>query len=253
MTNVRIIPRLDVKGKNLIKGIKLEGLRVIGSPNEFARKYYEDGADELVFIDNVASLYERESLIDIIRKTTENVFIPITVGGGIRTLEDVERVLRNGADKIAINSAAVKSPKIISEMANKFGSQCIVLSIEAKKKNNWWEVYTDNGREPSGIDVIDWAKQGIELGVGEIFLTSVDQDGTKKGFDIMLINSITKFSNVPVIASGGMGSVNHFVEAISIGKADAVSMGSVLHYKLNTISEIRKIAKVSNIKVRDYV
>ena len=209
----RIIPRLDIKGQNLIKGINLEGLRVVGNPNEFAKKYYEQGADELIFMDNVASLYGRNNLYDVIHEATKNVFIPITVGGGIRSIKDANKVLRAGADKIAINTAAVRNPKIISELSKIFGSQCIVVSIEAKKINDkYWEVYTLNGREKTGINLIDWIKRIIECGAGEILLTSVDRDGTKKGFDTELIKVSSKICSIPLIVSGGCGSLNDIID-----------------------------------------
>jgi cyclase len=184
MASVRIIPRLDIKGPNLIKGIRLEGLRVVGDPHVFALNYYQQGADELVFMDIVASLYQRNSLSDIIRRAADQIFIPITVGGGLRSLPDVHTALRSGADKVAINTAAVQRPTLISEVAQRFGSQCMVLSIEAKRTGpGRWEAYTDNGREHTGLDVLEWVTRGVALGAGEILLTSVDREGTRKGFD----------------------------------------------------------------------
>ena len=222
---VRLISRLDIKGPNLIKGIHLEGLRVIGDPQEYAKKYYLQGADELIYIDIVASLYGRSKLPEIVSRTVEEVFIPLTVGGGIRSVDDVKELLRAGADKVAINSAAVQRPDLINEVSRRFGSQCMVLSIEAKKQtDNTWEVYTDSGRERTGIDVIDWTKEGVMRGAGEILLTSIDAEGTKKGFDIDLIKAVTEVTNIPVIASGGMGSFSHLEDAIKIGDADAIAM-----------------------------
>lgn len=252
MTNIRIIPRLDIKGFNLIKGIQLEGLRVIGSPNEYAKSYYQQGADELLLMDCVASLYGRKSIIEIIEKITKDIFVPITVGGGIRNIEDATIMLRSGADKIAVNTAAVKNPNFISQIAQKFGKQCMVLSVEAKFKNNNWEAYIDNGREKTGLDVISWVSKAIQLGAGEILLTSVDKEGTKRGFDISLIKAISKISTVPVIASGGMGDFDHFAEAVLTGKANAISMASVLHYKKMNIQDIRNKALTYDIKVRNY-
>jgi cyclase len=206
MAMIRLIPRLDIKGPNLIKGVHLEGLRVIGDPQEYARSYYEQGADELLYVDVVASLYNRNSLHDIVHRATRDVFVPLTVTGGIRSVEDVRQILRAGADKIGINSAAIKRPDLISEVARTFGSQCTVLSIEAKSIGAArWEAYTDNGRERSGRDVVEWAKCGVELGAGEILLTSVDREGTRQGFDIDLLRAVASVSRVPVIASGGMG------------------------------------------------
>ena len=201
---VRLIARLDVKGENLIKGVHLEGLRVIGDPPEYAKRYYEQGADELIYLDIVASLYGRSNLVDIVRRTAHDVFVPMTVGGGIRAIEDVDTLLRAGADKVAINTAAVRRPDLISEVSKRYGAQCMVLSIEAKRQSpGKWEVYTDCGRERSGVDAIEWAQRGVELGAGEILLTSIDQEGTRKGFDTHLVGAITEVVGVPVICSGG--------------------------------------------------
>lgn len=251
MSNVRLIARLDIKAPNLIKGIHLEGLRVIGDPNEYARRYYEAGADELIYMDIVASLYDRNSLADIVEKTTLDVFIPITVGGGVRSVDDARRLLRAGADKVAINTAAVKRPELISEMARMFGSQCMVLSIEAKRNpGGGWEAYTDNGREHTGLDVVQWAKRGAELGAGEIMLTSVDQEGTRKGFDVALVKAVSQAVNIPVIASGGMGSVEHLSEVVQVGGADAVAMADVLHYNRMDLPSIRNSALSAGLSVR---
>lgn len=253
MKKVRLIARLDIKGPNLIKGIHLEGLRVIGSPNEYALKYYEQGADELIYIDTVASLYGRNHLGEIIKDAAKNIFIPMTVGGGIRSIEDATEILRSGADKVAINTAAVADPKIISKLAQKFGSQCVVLSIEAKRNSaGKWEVLTENGRERTGLDVFEWALNGAQLGAGEILLTSVDMDGTKRGFDYELIESISHQVDVPVIASGGMGEIDHAIEAIEKGSADAIAMASVLHYGNTSISEVRQELLKRNIEVRKF-
>ena len=250
---VRLIARLDIKGPNLIKGIHLEGLRVIGDPQEHAKKYYEQGADELIYIDIVASLYGRSKLPEIVSRTAENVFVPLTVGGGIRNIEDVRELLRAGADKVAINTAAVQRPSLINEVSRRFGSQCMVLSIEAKKQSDtMWEVYTDSGREKTGIDVVDWAKEGMEQGAGEILLTSIDYEGTRKGFDIDLIKKITDAVNIPVIASGGMGSEEHIRFAIEEGGADAIAMADILHYERSTINLIREEANKADIGVRKY-
>jgi cyclase len=251
MSNLRIIPRLDIKGPNLIKGIHLEGLRVMGDPQAFALRYYEAGADELVYMDIVASLYGRNNLSDIIRRTADQVYIPITVGGGIRSVDDARHILRSGADKVAINTAAIARPELITEVSRKFGSQAMVLSIEAKQvAPGKWEAYTDNGRERTGKDVIDWVKRGVELGAGEILLTSVDREGTRKGFDIDLVKQVREAVPVPVIASGGMGSIEHFIEAAQKGKADAVSMADVLHYNRIQLSEIRSAALNAGLAVR---
>ena len=222
---------MDIKGPNLVKGIRLEGLRVLGRPQDYAFKYYQDGADELIYMDVVASLYGRNNLLDIVKITAENIFIPLTVGGGIRTLEDINNLLRAGADKVAINTAAIKNPFLIKEASRAFGSQCIVLSVEAKKKaDGAYEAYTDNGREKTGVEVFDWVKRAVDLGAGEILVTSIDREGTGRGFDVELIRRISTCVPVPVIACGGAGCKEHFLEAIASGKADAVSAASVFHY-----------------------
>jgi len=250
-SSVRVIPRLDVKAPNLVKGIHLEGLRVLGKPADFARRYYEEGADELLYIDIVASLYGRNNLIDIVADTTKDVFIPITVGGGIRSVDDIVALLRAGADKVAINTAAVKRPEFLAEAARAFGSQCIVLSIEAKRQpNGKWEAYTDNGRERSGVDAIDWAKRGEELGVGEILLTSVDQEGTQKGYDWELIRLVSSSVTLPVIASGGAGSLEDFPRAVRECRADAVSAAHLFHYKKHSISDAKKALAGAGLAVR---
>ncbi len=251
--NLRLIARLDIKGKNLIKTIQLEGLRIVGSPGEYALKYYNSGADELIFMDTVASLYGRNHLTEIIKKAAENIFVPITVGGGIRSVDDALQILRSGADKVAINTAAVLNPNLISEIATKFGSQCLVLSIEAKKiSSSRWEVYTNGGREHTGLDVLEWTNRAVELGAGEIFLTSVDKEGTKKGFDLDLIKMISQEVNVPIIASGGMGQLDDLNQIVNNSEADAIAMASVLHYDILTIDEVRNFAKKNNLNVREY-
>lgn len=253
MRNTRLIARLDIKGPNLIKGIHLEGLRVIGQPNEHAIRYYEQGADELIYIDCVASLYGRNSLGDIVQNAAQNVFIPMTVGGGIRSIDDATHILRCGADKVAINTAAVATPGLITDIARKFGSQCMVLSIEAKRVGpDRWEAYTDNGREDTGLDVIEWVKQGVALGAGEVLLTSVDQEGTRKGFDVALVRAVTSEVSVPIIASGGMGVPEHMVDVVKTGSADAVAMADILHYRRATIADIRDTARNAGLHVRKY-
>lgn len=229
--NIRIIPRLDIKGPNLVKGIHLEGLRVLGKPEHFARYYYEARADELVYMDVVASLYGRNSLHDIIERTAREVFIPLTVGGGLRTIEDIRNVLRAGADKVALNTASIKNPQIIAEASRKFGSSTILISIEAiKQPDGRYLAYTDNGREHTGVEVLDWAKLVETLGAGEIMLTSVDMEGTGKGYDIELTRMVADAVSIPVIACGGAGSVEHIGQVIAEGKADAVAVASILHY-----------------------
>ena len=236
---IRLIARLDVKDTNLVKGIQLEGLRKLGDPNAFAKEYYEAGIDELLYIDIVASLYNRNNLSDIVRKTVDDVYIPVCVGGGLRSVEDVRHILSMGADKAAINTAAIKRPELITEVAEAFGSQCMVLSIQAKRSRTWpgkWEAYYDNGRAHSGYDVVEWAKRGVALGAGEILLTSVDNEGLQQGMDLELIEAVTKAVNVPVICGGGVGCGDDIVDAANAG-ADAVACAAVLHYKKETVTK----------------
>lgn len=252
MSNTRLIARLDVKGKDLIKGIHLEGLRKIGVPNDFAMRYYEQGIDELIYMDCVASLYGRNSLSELIENTARNVFIPLTVGGGVRSVDDVAHLLRCGADKVAVNTAAVGNPGLITEIARRFGSQCMVLSVEAKTVGpQRWEVFTDNGRESTGKDLLEWVKQAAQLGAGEILLTSVDREGTRKGFDLDLVNAVTEAVDIPVIASGGMGSAEHAISAVKAG-ADAVAMADILHYQRVSLADIRRDVSAAGVRVRSY-
>lgn len=231
--SVRIIPRLDIKGPNLVKGIHLEGLRVLGKPEDFANSYYVQGADELFFQDIVASLYERNSLTEIITRIAENIFIPLTVGGGLRTIDDIRKVLRAGADKVAINTAVIKRPGFIREASNYFGSSTIVVSIEAiKQKEGNYLAYIDNGREFTGIEVISWAQEAESLGAGEILITSVDKEGTGEGFDHQLVKAVSNSVSIPVIAHGGAGSVEDVAKVITSCNIEAVSIASVFHYGL---------------------
>lgn len=236
--NVRIIPRLDIKGPNLVKGIHLEGLRVLGKPEQFAKLYYEQGAHELLYMDVVASLYQRNSLLEIVSRTSRELFIPLTVGGGLRTLEDIRAALMAGADKVALNTAAIRRPDFVREAAERFGSSTIVVSIEAiSRPNGTYEAYTDNGRERTGVDAIEWAQRAADMGAGEIMITSIDREGTGKGFDLELTRKISDSVPIPVIACGGAGSIQHLQEVVSAGKADAVGLASVLHYEaIRTIS-----------------
>jgi len=244
--NIRIIPRLDIKGPNLVKGIHLEGLRVLGKPESFAKYYYENGADELIFVDVVASLYQRNSMKDIISKTAQEIFIPLTVAGGIRTIENIKDILRAGADKVAINTAAIQNPEFIRTASRLFGSSTIVVSIEAMLENGKYLVYTDNGREYTGVEALDWAKKAEELGAGEILLTSIDREGTGEGFDEELTIMVSKAVSIPVIACGGCGSLEHVAGIIRNGGADAVSMASVLHYSVAGRSDVSKIPGEGN-------
>ena len=253
MRNIRLIARLDVKGPNLIKGVHLEGLRVIGQPNEFARRYYEQGADELIYIDCVASLYGRNSLGEIVKSAAQDVFVPMTVGGGIRSVDDATHLLRCGADKVAVNTAATANPTLVTEIARRFGSQCVVLSVEAKRISpGRWEAFTDNGRESTGLDVVEWIKRGVSLGAGEVLVTSIDQEGTRKGFDIDLLAAVTNEVTVPVIASGGMGLPSHGVDAVLRGGADAIAMADILHYGRATLGDIRRTAVAAGLQLRAY-
>lgn len=250
MANVRLIARLDIKGPNLIKGVHLEGLRVMGDPQEFARRYYEQGADELIYIDIVASLYGRSKLTEIVRRAAHDVFVPMTVGGGVRSVDDVRDLLRAGADKVAINTAAVRRPELLGEVARRFGSQCMVLSIEAKQQApGQWEIYTDCGRERSGLDAVAWARRGVELGAGEILVTSIDREGTRKGYDAALVRAVAQAVSVPVIASGGYGEPAHMMDAVGAG-ADAVAIADALHYGRDTLPGIRAAAHQLGIPIR---
>ncbi len=229
---IRIIPRLDIKGPNLVKGIHLEGLRVLGKPEFFSQHYYQEGADELLYMDVVASLYGRNNLLDIVKRTASRIFVPLTVGGGLRSLQDIQDVLTNGADKIALNTAAVKSPQIISHAAQRFGSSTIVVSIEVlRTAAGRYQVYTDNGREPTDLDAIEWARQAAELGAGELLITSIDQEGTGKGFELDLVRSIATAVDIPVIAGGGAGCPLHVQHVIEQAQVSAVAIASMLHYQ----------------------
>ncbi len=252
-TALRLIARLDIKGANLIKGIHLEGLRVVGDPQIHAAKYFHDGADEIIYVDTVASLYGRNNLVDVVSRTTEHVFVPITVGGGIRSVEDARTLLRAGADKVAINTAAIKEPKLISQLSDVWGSSTIVLSIEAKKTGDKkWEAYTDNGRERTGLDVGQWAETGANLGAGEIFVTSVDQEGTRKGFDCELVAEITKRVDVPVIASGGFGSLDHLSQLVKTANPTGVAIADSLHYNRYSFDQIRVFCSANGISTRNF-
>jgi cyclase len=232
MKTVRIIPRLDIKGPNLVKGIHLEGLRVLGKPSDFAKFYYEQGADELLFMDVVASLYERNSLHDIISETAKSIFIPITVGGGLRSISDIKDVLRAGADKVCLNTAAINNPQLIKEASRMFGSSTIVIAIEAiKEPDGRYLAYTDNGREYTGVDVFQWAQEVDELGAGEIVITSVDNEGTGQGFDIELISKISNLVSIPIIAHGGAGKKEHTVTVFNECHINSVMISSLFHYQ----------------------
>ena len=232
MKTIRIIPRLDVKGPNLVKGIHLEGLRVLGNPNFFAKYYYENGADELLYSDVVASLFERNSLSEVISSTAKEIFIPITVAGGIRTLEDIKNILRVGADKVSLNTAVIKNPDLIEKASRMFGSSTIVVTIEAiKESEGKYLAYTDNGREMTGIEVVEWAKKVESLGAGEIIITSVDKEGTGEGFDIDLTRMVSEAVSIPVIAHGGAGSMKDVQKVVETAGASAVGVGSLVVFQ----------------------
>ena len=251
MNKIRIIARIDVKNDDAIKGIQLEGLRKVGKPNILARKYYDAGIDEIIFMDAVAAYYDRNSLSHIIEEACKDVFVPITVGGGIRNVNDIRNALNAGADKVAINTKAIQEPHFIEKASRIFGSQCVVLSIEAKRVSEGkWEAYTDNGREPSGIDVIEWAQRAQQLGAGEIMLTSIDSEGTKKGFDEALNAAVATSVSVPVIASGGAGDVEHISSLLTHSNIDAVAVASVLHYDICGLDELKFQLKADGHKVR---
>jgi imidazole glycerol-phosphate synthase subunit HisF len=243
---VRLIGRLDIKNSNLIKSINLEGLRIVGNPNTFAKKYYDEGIDELILMDVVATLYGRNYLTDILKEITKKIFIPITIGGGVRSIEDAKKLLSSGADKVAINSAAVKSPKFVENLVKEIGSQSVVISVEAKKKDNWWEVYTSNGREPSGKNVVGWIEELMQLGAGEILLTSIDREGTRTGFDTDLVDQVSKICKIPLIISGGFGKTNDLDNVLK-NQVDAVAIADGIHYGRYTVSEIKDYIKTLKI------
>lgn len=251
MHTKRIIPCLDVKEGRVVKGTNFVGLRDAGDPVERAAAYDIEGADELVFLDITASFEERKAMLDVIKATAGQVFMPLTVGGGIASVDDIRNALRAGADKTSLNSAAVKNPQLIADGAKLFGSQCIVLAIDARRTGDHkWEVYVQGGRKPTGLDAVEWAKKGVELGAGEILLTSMDADGTKNGYDVELTKAISSVVNVPVIASGGAGKLEDFYEVLVEGGADAVLAASLFHYKELTISQVKKYLRERGIEVR---
>jgi cyclase len=251
MPAARVIARLDIKGPNLVKGIHLEGLRVIGDPRAYAGRYYAEGADEILYVDIVASLYGRNSILDVVRRTATDIFVPMTVAGGLRSLADVRAALRSGADKVAINTAAVANPELIREVSEAFGSQCMVVSIQTKKiAPDRWEAYTDNGRERTGLDALEWAVRVVELGAGELLVTSVDREGTQKGMDLAFLKKLVQTVTVPVIAGGGVGNPEHARAAIADVGVDAVAVASVLHYGKCTIGDIKTRLAMADVPVR---
>ena len=254
MRNVRIIPCLDVEGGRVVKGVNFVDLVDAGDPVELARRYDEQGADEVVFLDITASSDQRDTILDVARRTAEEVFIPFTIGGGIRTVEDARRLLRAGADKVSVNTAAVDRPELISEIAGEFGSQCAVVAIDAKRRtgsaSDGWEVFVHGGRTPTGLDAVEWAVRCEELGAGEILLTSMDRDGTRDGFDLHLTRAIADAVNVPVIASGGVGTLDHLVHGVTKGGADAVLAASIFHFGEHTVAEAKAHLLEAGVSVR---
>jgi imidazole glycerol-phosphate synthase subunit HisF len=250
MLKNRIIPCLDVKNGRVVKGINFIDLQDAGDPVEQAKIYSEGGADEICFLDITASNENRESIFDVIKRTSENCFVPLTVGGGVRSLEDINKLLVSGADRVSINTAAVNNQNLIKESSKKFGSQCIVVAIDARQKKDGWEVYIHGGRTKTGIDALDFAKRMEDSGAGELLITSMDRDGTKKGYDIELISKIEKSVNLPIIASGGVGSLQHLVEGIREGGASAVLAASIFHYGTFTIKEAKDYLYKNKIAVR---
>ncbi len=251
MAAVRLVARLDIKAPHVIKGIHLEGLKIVGDPGALARAYYQQGIDELLLMDVVASLYQRNTLFSVVREVASEVFVPLTVGGGLRSLDDIHTALRHGADKVAINTMAVKNPALLTQAARKFGSQCIVLSVEAKQvAAGQWEALTDNGRERTGLDVLTWVQQACALGVGEILLTSVDQEGTMAGFDLPLLQQVARVVEVPIVACGGAGNARHVSTAIRTAQVDAVACASLWHYQRSTVTELKHALRAADIEVR---
>ena len=246
----RIIPCLDVKEGRVVKGVNFVRLRDAGDPVEQALVYDKEGADELVFLDITASYEKRKIMIDVVKRTAEVVFMPFTVGGGIRTLEDMYELLKAGADKVSINTAAVENPKLIYEGAKRFGSQCVVVAIDAKRKGSSWEVYIHGGRTPTGMDAVEWARRAEDMGAGEILLTSMDRDGTKMGYDIELTRAISENVGIPVIASGGAGKKEHFLEAFTEAKADAALAASIFHFREISIRELKEFLREKGVCVR---
>ena len=246
----RIIPCLDVKDGRVVKGTQFVDLKDAGDPAEIAKIYDQQGADEIAFLDITASYEKRDILLDIVRRTAEEIFIPLTVGGGVRRLEDIRTLLKAGADKVSVNTAAVKNPRFVERASKRFGSQCIVIAIDAKRKGDSWEVFTHGGRVPTGIDAVLWAKKMEELGAGEILLTSMDRDGTKDGYDIELTRTISEQASIPVIASGGVGTLEHLYEGLALGKASAVLAASIFHYREYSISQVKSFLKEKGVTVR---
>jgi cyclase len=253
----RVIPCLDVDAGRVVKGVNFVGLRDAGDPVELAARYDAEGADELVFLDITASSDQRDTIVDVVRRTAEQVFIPFTIGGGIRSVDDARRLLRAGADKVSVNTAAVERPELVSEIAEEFGNQCVVVAIDARRRRDVdrtagsaWEVFTHGGRTPTGLDVVEWARQAEALGAGELLLTSMDRDGTRDGFDVELTAAVSDAVGVPVIASGGVGTLEHLVEGVTQGRADAVLAASIFHFGQHTVHEAKSHMVAAGVAVR---
>jgi len=246
---IRLVARLDVKGPNVVKGVRLEGLRVVGDPGELADRYVSDGIDELIYMDIVASLYGRNSLVDVVRRAAERIFVPLTIGGGVRSVADAEILLRAGADKVAVNTAAHARPALLTEIAETFGSQCCVLSVEAQREGSGWTAFTDNGRERTGRDVLEWIREAVDRGAGEVLLTSVDREGTRRGFDCELVSEVADAVRVPIVASGGFGQTDHAVSVVRSG-ASAVAIADALHHGRTTVAELRYLLLVAGLALR---
>ena len=256
MRTARVIPCLDVDGGRVVKGVNFVGLRDAGDPVELAARYDAEGADELVFLDITASSDQRDTIVDVVRRTAEQVFIPFTIGGGIRSVDDARRLLRAGADKVSVNTAAVQRPELVAEIAEEFGNQCVVVAIDARRRSpegtagEGWEVFTHGGRTPTGLDVVEWARRAEALGAGEILLTSMDRDGTRDGFDVELTAAISDAVGVPVIASGGVGTLDHLVAGVTDGRADAVLAASIFHFGQHTVHEAKSHMVAAGVSVR---
>ena len=250
MLTKRIIPCLDVKNGRVVKGVRFQNLADVGDPPSLAERYEQEGADEVVFLDITATLEARKTLHDIARQTAERLFIPLTIGGGIRTYEDVKATLRAGADKVSINTAAVQTPGIITEAARDFGSQCVVVAIDTKRDDGGHRVFTHAGSKPTGLDTIDWARKVAELGAGEILLTSIDADGTTNGYDLDVTAAVSEAVSIPVIASGGCGSADHIVDVLTRGRADAALAASIFHYGTTTVAAVKEKLRAKGVLVR---
>ena len=251
MRSIRIIPCLDVDDGRVVKGINFLGLRDAGDPVELAARYDAEGADELVFLDITASSDARDTMVEVARRTAENVFIPFTVGGGVRSVDDARRLLMAGAEKVSVNTAAIDRPELVAELAAEFGAQCVVVAIDARRRESGgFEVYTHGGRTPAGLDAVEWARRAAQLGAGEILLTSMDRDGTKAGFDLELTRAVADAVNVPIIASGGVGSLAHLVDGVIEGGADAVLAASIFHFGEHSVAEAKDALTAAGIIVR---